>query len=428
MTFTSSGGPGSSGSSVRPGDVVITGVGAVTPHGLGAEALWDGVLAASAVARVDDPDEPAGVVTAVDGLAVLDLLPRKLAAQTDRSVHLALIAAREALRHAERIDDDDAVTGGDTGRIGVVMATGVGPVASLLDEQLRVAGGAGDVRPYLAVTMPVNMAAGRVAQQYGLHGPALVVASACAAGTDAIGVALDMIRAGRADTVVAGGAEAPLRPLTIAAFRSAGALSRRTGAPGTASRPFDAGRDGFVLGEGAGVLVLESARSALARGAPVRGVVMGHGATNDAHHPTQPAPDGGGAVTAVRAALSDAGVGPRDVGHVNAHATSTPRNDEVEALVLRTVFGADIGRVPVTATKSTIGHLFGAAGAVEAIVALRAAAEGIVPPIANLVDVDPACADLDLVTGARAIEGDITLSTSFGFGGHNAAVVLRALP
>ncbi len=413
----------------RSDEIVITGVGAVTPHGTGVQALWDGVVAARPVARVDDPDGPKGVVAAIDDLTLHDHLPRKLVAQTDRSVHLALIAAREALSHAAALDGGGLIAAGDPWRVGVVVATGVGPVASVIDEQRRTAAGASRVRPYLAVTMPVNMAAGRIAQQHGLHGPALVVASACAAGSDAVGVALDMIRGGRADMVVTGGTEAPLRPLIIAAFRSAGALSARTDAPGAASRPFDAHRDGFVLGEGAAVLVLESARSAQARGAPIRGVVMGHGATNDAHHPTQPAPDGGGAVAAVRTALSDAGVTPADIGHVNAHATSTPRNDAVEALVLRTVFGPDTGSVPVTATKSTIGHLFGAAGAVEAVVALRSAAERTVPPIANLDDVDPQCAELDLVAGApRTIDGAIALSTSFGFGGHNAALVVRAVP
>lgn len=404
---------------------VITGVGAVTPHGVGAAALWDGVLTARPVARVDDPTDPTGVVTAVDGLSVTHHLPRKLVAQTDRSVQLALIAANEALGDAGAIDGDGALTAGAAARAGVVLATGVGPVTSIIDEHERAAGGSRRVRPYLAVTVPVNMAAGRIAQRHGLHGPAVVVASACAAGTDAVGMAADMIRAGRADLVVAGGTEAPIAALTVAAFRAAGALSTRTDAPGSASRPFDRDRDGFVLGEGAGVLVLESARSARRRRAAVHGVVLGYAASNDAHHPTQPAPDGGGAIAAVRAALSDAGVAPDEVGHVNAHATSTPRNDEVEALVLRTVFDA----APVTATKSTIGHLFGAAGAVEAIVALRSAAEGVVPPIANLDHVDPRCADLDLVSGTpREISNRIVVSTSFGFGGHNAALVLRATP
>lgn len=408
-------------------EVVITGVGAVTAHGVGATALWDGVVAARPVARVDDTDRPTGVVTAIDGLSVGDHLPRKLVAQTDRSVQLALIAAREALHDANALGDDDALAATTPARAAVVIASGVGPVTSIIDEHERSSGGADRVRPYLAVTMPVNMAAGRIAQRHGLHGPALVVASACAAGTDALGLALDMIRSGRADLVVAGGAEAPIAPLTVAAFRSAGALSTRVDDPTVASRPFDVDRDGFVLGEGAGVLVLESGRAARARGAPRRGAVLGHAATNDAHHPTQPAPDGRGAIAAVRAALVDAGVAADDIGHVNAHATSTHRNDEVEALVLRTVLGDRVGAVPVTATKSTIGHLFGAAGAVEAIVALRAAAARAVPPIANLDRVDPQCADLDLVTAApRPIDRPVALSTSFGFGGHNAALVLRA--
>lgn len=409
-------------------EVVVTGVGAVTPHGVGVAALWDGVLHARSVARVDDVAEPTGVVATIDGLSVADHLPRKLRAQTDRSVQLALIAAREALRDADAIDAaTDALVAVPAARAGVVVATGVGPVTSIIEEQQRSTGGAARVRPYLAVTMPVNMAAGRIAQRHGVRGSALVVASACAAGTDAIGSAYDMIRAGRADLVVAGGAEAPIAALTVAAFRSAGALSTRVGAPGTASRPFDVHRDGFVLGEGAGMVVLESAASARARGAAPLGAVLGYGATNDAHHPTQPRPDGSGASAAVLAALGDAGVTVGDVGHVNAHATSTQRNDEVEAQVLRNVLGARVGEVPVTATKSTIGHLFGAAGAVEAIVALRAATTGSVPPIANLDAVDPRCSDLDLVTGApRPITARTVVSTSFGFGGHNAALVLRA--
>lgn len=407
--------------------VVVTGVGAVTAHGSGVDALWDGVTAGAAVARVDDPADPTGVVAPIDGLAVDDLLPRKLAAQSDRSVHLALLAAHEALLDADLVDETGALQA-DPSRAGVVVGTGIGPVGSIVAEQHRAVAGR-QVRPYLAVMVPVNMASGRIAQRHGLHGPALVVASACAAGTDALGVALDMVRAGRADVVLAGGAEAPITPLTVAAFRAAGALSTRVTAPSSASRPFDVSRDGFVLGEGAGLLVLESAQSARSRGARIRGTVLGYAATNDAHHPTRPAPDGAGAVAAVRAALADAGIRPADIGHVNAHATSTPRNDMAEALVLRTVLGPRTDAVPVTATKSTIGHLFGAAGAVEAIVALRAAAERVVPPIANLCDVDPACGDLALVTDApRPTTKDVALSTSFGFGGHNAALVLRGTP
>jgi 3-oxoacyl-[acyl-carrier-protein] synthase II len=306
-------------------------------------------------------------------------------------------------------------------RLGVVMGTGMGGL-STLERECRnwLEGGDRAVSPHTVPMMMPNAAAGLIAMRLDAHGPGFQIGSACATGAHAIGEAARMIQRGEADVVVAGGAEAALTGLCIAAFRSMGALSREG-----VSRPFDARRDGFVIGEGAGAVVLEAAEHAQARGAEVRGRVAGYGASNDAFHITQPDADGRGAAQAMRAALADAGATPAEVGYLNAHGTSTPFNDRIETAAVHTVFDGDAP--PVSSTKSAIGHLLGGAGAVEAVATLGALQHGVLPPTLNYEEPDPEC-DLDYVPdGPREAGGlELALSNSFGFGGQNACLAFAA--
>jgi beta-ketoacyl-acyl-carrier-protein synthase II len=352
-------------------------------------------------------------------------LGRGASRRLDRFTHLALLAAREAVQHAGLVGDEDpdAITGADRDRVGVLLGSGIGGAETWADEYPRyLEKGPGRVSPMFVPKMLSNTAAGTVAIRTGARGPNLTVNTACAAGASAIHVARDLIRSGSADVVVAGGVEAGITGLSVSAFAQMGALSRNPDA-GSASRPFDVDRDGFVMGEGAGVLVLESAAHAAARGADVLGRVAGAGASADAHHATAPPEDGGGAVLAMRLALEDAGIDLGAVGHVNAHGTSTPLNDVAESRALRAVFGDALDTVAVSSTKGVTGHTLGAAGAIEAAFALLAMRDGLVPPTANLVNQDPDIA-LDVVAGApREVALEAVLSTSMGFGGQNAALV-----
>lgn len=420
-----------------PPEVVITGLGAVTPYGCGVAAFWEGLLAARPTARhithFDAADFPVRFACEVPAFDPFAHLPRRLVRQTDRFAQYALVAAEEALGQAGLLGQPDAaglripIAGADPERIGTVIASGAGGVQEMTEqlERLRTIG-PDRVRPYLSIAMPINMGGGQVAIRHGLGGPSYSVVSACASAGDALGSALDLIRSGRADVVLAGGAEAAINALTIAGFAAAGALSRRNDEPGRASRPFDIGRDGFVVGEGAGLLVLERAGHAAGRGAQPLAVLAGYGVSNDAHHPSQPPPGGRGAVGALRLALADADLAPGDVDHINAHGTSTPRNDAAEAAAIRTVFGERTEEIPVTSTKSAIGHLLGAAGGVEAVATVKALRHAVVPPTQNLEERDSACR-LDVVHDApRRSRLGVALSNSFGFGGHNAVLVMTA--
>lgn len=403
-------------------------MGAVTPYGVGVSAFWDGLVAgrptARRITRFDPSDFPVRFACEVPDFDAAVHLPRRLVRQLDPFARYALVAAEEALRQAGLAGAGGVVEGADPDRVAVLVASGSGGVGEILEQHGRLlAGGPDRVRPYASIAMPVNMAGAQVAIRHGLRGPSFSVVSACASAGDAIGLGLDLIRCGRADVVVAGGAEAGVNPLLMAAFAAAGALSRRNEAPERASRPFDLGRDGFVTGEGAGLLILERADHAAARGAVSLATLAGYGTGTDAHHVTRPAPDGAGPARTVRLALADAGVGPRDVDHVNAHGTSTVANDVAEAAALRTVFGGHTDMISVTSTKSAVGHLLGAAGGVEAVATVRAFGAGLVPPSQNLDTRDPAC-DLDVVHGiARPQRLRVALSNSFGFGGHDSALV-----
>jgi len=395
--------------------VVITGVGAVTPLGVGARTLhtrWCGGDSA-----IED-----GLATA--DFDVTEFMSRKLARRSDRFTQLALIAAAEALEQGGWYDVEPPY---DPERVGCIVGTGIGGIGTLMhgyDNLLE--SGPGKVSPLAIPLMMPNAAAGALAMQHGLQGVSFAPTSACAAGAHSIGEAARAIVSGDCDAVLTGGAEAAHHPIAHAAFGQMDALS----ASGI-SRPFDARRDGFVMGEGAGILVLESAESAEARGATILGEVLGYGATSDAFHLTAPMEDGMGAARAIRLALEDAGVRPEDIAYVNAHGTSTPLNDRSETRALKTVFGDHAAKLPVSSVKSVIGHLLGAAGAVEAVATVQALREKVAPPTVGWEEREEGM-DLDYVPdGPRRLEVNggpaIAISNSFGFGGHNAVLCLSGV-
>ena len=396
-------------------DVVVTGIGAVTPLGIGAPTLFErwaagevGIADGQGRCREFDP---------TDHLSVKD------ARRADRFTQLALVASIEALADAGW----DAGLPYDSTEVGAIIGTGIGGLGTIeTNDRLLVEHGPKQVSPLAVPLMMGNAAAAAVSMRHGLRGPAFGTMSACSSGADAIGTAMRAIVAGDAVAIVAGGAEAALTPLSFAAFGALDALS-----VSGISRPFDARRDGFVMGEGAGMLVLENGDAARARGARILAVMRGYGATADAHHVTAPDPSGNGAARAMERALAQAGLTPSDVVYVNAHGTSTPLNDRAETIALKAVFGERAGGVPVSSTKSAIGHLLGAAGAVEAVVTILALRARLIPPTLGLEQPDPEL-DLDYVPGAaRALalaDGApaIAISNSFGFGGHNTVLCLEA--
>jgi 3-oxoacyl-[acyl-carrier-protein] synthase II len=397
--------------------VVITGLGAVTPLGVGAPALierWaDGDCA------IEDGIAPCG------DFEVTDFLSRKEARRADRFTQFALVAADEALAQAGWADEAPH----DPERVGVVIGTGIGGLASLTEQQDRLREqGPSAVSPLAVPLMMGNAASAAVAMRHGLHGPSFGVMSACAAGAHALGEAARMIESGDADAVLAGGSESALNGVAAAAFSAMGATS-----PTGISRPFDARRDGFVMGEGAGALLLEDAEAAERRGAPVIGELLGYAASSDAHHLTAPDPSGREAARSMTGALADAEVTADQVEYVNAHGTSTPLNDRTETEALKAVFGERAREIPVSSTKSAIGHLLGAAGAVEAVATIEALRRELAPPTVGWEERDEDL-DLDYVPAeARPLNGGggngsrrVAISNSFGFGGHNAVLCLAA--
>lgn len=390
--------------------VAITGIGAVTALGVGAETLHR-----RAIAGESGIEE--GIALCRD-FKPTDYFSRREAHRTDRFTQFALVAAGEAMSQA----------GWEGGlpyapeRVACVIGSGVGGIGSF-EEQLGILAREGPdfVSPLLVPMMMANSAAAQIAIRYGLRGQSYCVISACSAGAQAIGAGLRTIRAGEADAVIVGGAEAATSPIVRAAFLNAGALS-----PSGVSVPFDASRDGFIIGEGAGILVLERAAAAAARGADILGELRGYGATTDAHHVTAPEPSGAVAAAAVRAALRDAGAAPADIGYINAHGTGTALNDQAEARALRLAMGAALAVTPISSSKSYLGHLLGAAGAVEAVATVQALRYRTAPPTVGLRQVDEQLADLRHVPAAVPVERSVALSTSFGFGGHNAVLVLSA--
>jgi 3-oxoacyl-[acyl-carrier-protein] synthase II len=408
--------------------VVVTGMGMLTALGNDVASTWEGLLAGRSGIRTISAFDPsrltsqmAGEVHEFDSSHVLD---RKDQRRTDRYIQFGLVAAREAMDQAglpARLDGDLAE------RTGVILGTGLGGVGTLNDGfTTNILRGPDRISPFLIPMGIPNVGAGQIAINYGMTGPNFATVSACATGGHAVGEASETIRRDDADIMLAGGSEACVFEVLVGGFAAMRALSTRNDDPDAASRPFDRGRDGFVVGEGAGVLVLEELEHARARGATLLAELVGYGATADASHITLPAPGGIGAVRAARRALVKGGLTPEEVQHVNAHATSTPEGDKAELQAIKTIFGDHAGSVAITANKSMVGHTLGAAGAIEAIATVMALREGCVPPTINLEDPDPEADGLDIVTG-EAAQRDLTvaLSNSFGFGGQNTALVFR---
>ena len=408
--------------------VVVTGTGMLTALGADVASTWAGLIAGrsgiTAITAFDPARVASRIAGAVPGFDPSGVLDRKEQRRTDRYTQLALVAAREALDEAGlpgRLEGELAE------RTGILIGTGLGGGITFGEQvAIIIQKGADRVSPFFVPMAIPNLAAGQAAIFFGALGPNYAIASACASGGHAVGEAWEIIRRGDAEMMLAGSAEAVISEPLVAGFGAMRALSTRNEDPAAASRPFDRGRDGFVIGEGAGVLVLETLAHARDRGAEPLGEVVGYGATADASHVTLPAPGGVGAIRAVRRALEKARLTVDDVEHVNAHATSTPEGDRTELEMLRGLFGPRAGEVSVTAVKSMIGHTLGAAGSIEAIVTLRTLREGVVPPTINLDDPDEAAAGLDLTPHvARERRMRIAVSNSFGFGGQNSALVLR---
>jgi 3-oxoacyl-[acyl-carrier-protein] synthase II len=407
--------------------VVVTGLGATTPLGGDVASTWASLLAGRSGARrlPDDwaPELPVQIAApaAVDPMTVLD---RVQARRLDRCEQLAIVAAREAWADAGQPEVEPE-------RLGVVVSSGIGGIASILTgyDTLKEKGWQ-RMSPFTVPMLMPNGSAGWIGIELNARAGVHTTVSACASGAEAIGYAIDMIRSGRADVVLAGGTEAAILPLNIAAFAAMRALSLRNDEPERASRPFDKGRDGFVLGEGAGMVVLESAERAAARGATVHAVAAGAGYSADAHHIAQPDPSGTGIITAIQRALADAGLPAEQVVHVNAHATSTPAGDAVEGQAIMTALGPAAAGVVVSATKSMTGHLLGGAGALEAVATILALAEAVAPPTINLDDPDDE-AGVDIATEPRDLKSHgsapmAALNNSFGFGGHNVCLAFTA--
>jgi 3-oxoacyl-[acyl-carrier-protein] synthase II len=412
--------------------VVVTGIGAFTPLGGDAASTWEGLIAGRSGVRLLDEEWAAELPVRIAARAAVEpgeVLPRPVARKLDRSAQFALIAAREAWADAGfETPATDEASKVDPDRLGAVVASGIGGVTTLLDQYdvLREKG-VRRVSPHTVPMLMPNSPAANVGLEIGARAGVHTPVSACASGAEAIGYAIEMIRTGRADVVVAGGTEAAIHPLPIAAFANMMAMSKNNDEPQRASRPYDKARDGFVLGEGAGVVVLESAEHAAARGARVYCEALGQGLSSDAHHIAQPEPSGRGVAAALSNLLDATGLDRAAVVHVNAHATSTPQGDVAEVKALRKVLGDDLDHIAISATKSMTGHLLGGAGGIETVATVLALHHRMAPPTINLDALDDEV-DADIVGGeARALpEGPITaLNNSFGFGGHNVVLAFR---
>ena len=405
--------------------VAVTGFGVVSPIGVGGEAFWDALKAgksgAGRITRFDPVGFDCQIAAEVKGFDPLDWVEKKEARKMDAFIHFAVAAAAMAVEKAQF-----KVTDENRNQVGVLIGTGMGGLPMLVEEQKRLLErGPSRVSPFFIPAIITNLASGWVSMIYGARGPNSCVSTACATGNHAIGDSFRIIQRGEADAMIAGGTEAVVLPLTIAGFASMKALSTRNDDPARASRPFDKDRDGFVMGEGAGVVVLEALETAVKRGAPILAELIGYGMSADAHHITAPAPEGEGAARSMQAALHDAGVRPEEIDYINAHGTSTPYNDRNETQAIKRLFGQHAYRLAVSSTKSMTGHLLGAAGGVEAVATVLALRHGLVPPTINYESPDPDC-DLDYVPNKpREVAIRVALSNSFGFGGTNATLVFR---
>lgn len=401
--------------------IVITGMGAVTPIGISVDAYWNqlkgGVSGISRITRFDAEGLPVRIAAEVKNFVPAELLPRKLAAQTDIFMQFALTAAKEAL--------EDSKPQAAPQRIGIVLGTALGGIATTtMTQEQMTQSGSYRVSPHTVPKMLGNIAAAHISILHGFLGPSLTISTACSSGADAIGMGAMLLKSGQADVIIAVGAESILSQLMIAGLSSARALSTRNDDPLKASRPFDAARDGFVMGEGGGAVVLETLESAQRRGAEIKAELLGYANSTDAYHVTSPEPTGSGEILCMQKAIADAGIQPSDIGYINAHATSTKLGDLIETKAIKAVFGEGASRVPVSSTKAATGHLMGAGGVTELIACVQAIREGILPPTLNYETPDPEC-DLDYVPNqARKADLRVAMSNSFGFGGQNASVIV----
>lgn len=405
--------------------VVITGLGVISPVGIGKEAFWNALIRGESgigpITRFNAEGFATRIAGEVKDFRAEDYLDRKEARRMDRfsqmAVSSAIMAVQDAALDLDKLNPDE---------VGVVFGTGIGGTQSFEEQhEIFLQKGPGRVSPFFVPMMIGNMAAGHIALNLNFTGPNYTIVNACASSTNAIGEAFKLIQRGDAEVVVTGGAEAAVTPMAIAGFCAMKAMSTRNDEPHRASRPFDKERDGFIMGEGAGVLILESLEHAQKRGARIYGEIVGYGCTDDAYHITAPAPGGVGAAKAMQMALKDANLKPEEVSYINAHGTSTDLNDKFETAAIKKVFGPHAYKVAISSTKSMTGHLLGAAGAIEAIASTMAIVHNIVPPTINYENPDPEC-DLDYVPNkARKMNVEVVLSNSFGFGGHNASIVIK---
>lgn len=404
--------------------VVITGMGAITPLGNDVNTFWNnikaGVNGIDFIKSFDTEKFRVKIAAEAKDFDPSNYMDKKEARRTDRFCQFAIAAAKEAMEDAEldlsKIDSE---------RFGVLLGSGVGGLGTI-EKEVKTLNekGPGRVSPLLIPMIISNIAAGNIAIKYGAKASCTSIVTACASGTNAIGEAFNMIRSGRADIIITGGTEAAITPLALAGFTGLTALST-TNDPGRASIPFDAERDGFVMGEGAGIVILESLEHAEKRNARIYGEVAGYGSTCDAYHMTAPAPEGEGAARAIKEALKDAGIDKSCISYINAHGTSTPFNDKFEAQAIKSVFGEEVKKIPVSSTKSMTGHLLGAAGGIEAIVCTKAILDGFVPPTIGYKVADPDC-DIDCVPNeGREAKLEYAMSNSLGFGGHNAIIIIK---
>lgn len=405
--------------------VVVTGMGAVTPLGIGVGETWkamlDGKSGIGPITQFDATEFATKIAGEVKGFEPGDYIEAKEVKKMDRFIHLSIAAAKMAMEQSGL-----QVTEGNATRVGVLVSAGMGGLPAIEKYHTVLAEkGPKKITPFFIPMLIINLASGQISIIFGAKGPNTSVVTACATGTHSIGEAARLIQHGTADAMIAGGTESVITPLGIGGFNAMKALSTRNDEPERASRPFDAGRDGFVMGEGAGVMVLEELESAKARGANILAEVVGYGLTGDAYHITTPAPNGEGAARCIKMAMDDARLDAEGISYINAHGTSTKFNDEFETMAIKAVLGDHAYKVPVSSTKSMTGHLLGAAGGVEAVASVMSILENKVPPTINYEDPDPEC-DLDYVPNtARDVKVDAVLSNSFGFGGTNACLIFK---
>lgn len=406
--------------------VVVTGMGVISPVGMNKETAWpairNGQSGVDTIQAFDTSDYKVHIAGEVKGFDPQDLVSKRRARRMDRFVQFAIAAAEQALEQSGLLDDDY-----DPSRVGSYIGTGIGGISEIEDQHTRLMNsGPRRTSPLMIPKMMANAAAGQVSIRHSFTGPSMSVSSACASGSNAIGEAVESIRDGMVDVQVCGGSEAAVSPLGLAGFMQLKALSKRNDEPEKASRPFDNDRDGFVMAEGAGMLILESLEHARNRGADILGEVAGYGASSDAYHMTLPCEDGKGAMQSMRSALTDAEMNPEAIDYINAHGTSTPAGDDIEAQAIAKVFEAAADDLAVSSTKSIFGHLLGASGALESAICLWAMDDGVCPPTINLDEVDPNCGDLNFVPNeSQERHIDAVMNNSFGFGGHNVTLIFK---